>query len=51
MTKSDKVVKKSHKKWETSKKCHKLVQKSVKMLETSEIKTQKCKFKWHEVTN
>ena len=39
-------------KWETSEKSHKLMKKkSVKKSQTSEKKTQKCKFRWEKVTN
>ena len=44
-------MKKCHKKLLTSEKSYKIVKKKCKQLQTSEIKTQKCKSKWKKVTN
>ena len=50
MTKCDKPVKKVTKVTNYWKKSHKVVGKSLKMSQTSEKKTEKCKFKWQKVT-
>ena len=50
MTKCDKPVKKVTKVTNYWKKSHKVVGKSLKMSQTSEKKTEKCKFNWQKVT-
>ena len=47
-------MKKSDKMSQSNEKCDKLLKKSqpiVKIYKLQEIKTQKCKFKWENVTN